>query len=74
MDRLLTAGAAAGAARIAGRIGRAYVDLNRAPDELDPALIADCPEGPPPGLRGPWPATASCRAWPATGRRSTTAV
>lgn len=51
VDRLLTAGAAAGAALIAGRIGRAYVDLNRAPDELDPALIADCPEGPPPGLK-----------------------
>lgn len=51
VDRLLTAGAAAGAVLIAGRIGRAYVDLNRAPDELDPVLIADCPEGPPPGLK-----------------------
>lgn len=51
VDRLLDGAAAAGAALIAGRIGRAYVDLNRAPDELDPALIADCPEGPPPGLK-----------------------
>ncbi len=51
VDRLLAAGAAAGAVLIAGRIGRAYVDLNRAPDDLDPALIADCPEGPPPGLK-----------------------
>ena len=51
VDRLLAAGAAAGAVLIAGRIGRAYVDLNRAPDDLDPALIADCPEGAPPGLK-----------------------
>ena len=39
VDRLLGAGAAAGAVLIAGRIGRAYVDLNRAPEELDPTLI-----------------------------------
>lgn len=51
VDRLLAASGAAGAVLIAGRIGRAYVDLNRAPDELDAALIADCPEGPPPGLK-----------------------
>lgn len=51
VDRLLVAGAAAGAVLIAGRIGRAYVDLNRAPDELDPVLVIDCPEGPPPGLK-----------------------
>ncbi|MGH7027613.1 N-formylglutamate amidohydrolase [Brevundimonas sp.] len=51
VDRLLDASAAAGAALIAGRIGRAYVDLNRAPDELDPALIFDCPEDAPPGLK-----------------------
>ena len=51
VDRLLDASAAAGAVLIAGRIGRAYVDLNRAPDDLDPALILDCPEGAPPGLK-----------------------
>ena len=51
VDRLLAASGAAGAVLIAGRIGRAYVDLNRAPDELDAALIADCPEGAPPGLK-----------------------
>ncbi len=49
VDRLLAAGAPAGAVLIAGRIGRAYVDLNRAPDELDPALILGCLEAPPPG-------------------------
>ena len=51
VDRLLATSGAAGAVLIAGRIGRAYVDLNRAPDELDAALIADCPEGAPPGLK-----------------------
>ncbi|WP_292035684.1 MULTISPECIES: N-formylglutamate amidohydrolase [unclassified Brevundimonas] len=51
MDRLLTAAAGAGAPLIAGRIGRAYVDLNRAPDELDPALIEGAPTAPPPGLK-----------------------
>ncbi|WP_313005133.1 N-formylglutamate amidohydrolase [Brevundimonas sp.] len=51
MDRLLTAAAGAGAPLIAGRIGRAYVDLNRAPDELDPALIEGAPAAPPPGLK-----------------------
>ncbi|WP_447910819.1 N-formylglutamate amidohydrolase [Brevundimonas bullata] len=51
VDRLLAASGVAGAVLIAGRIGRAYVDLNRAPEELDAALIADCPDGPPPGLK-----------------------
>lgn len=51
VDRLLATSGAAGAVLISGRIGRAYVDLNRAPDELDAALIADCPEGAPPGLK-----------------------
>ncbi len=51
VDRLLATSGAAGAVLIAGWIGRAYVDLNRAPDELDAALIADCPEGAPPGLK-----------------------
>ncbi|PQZ83842.1 MULTISPECIES: N-formylglutamate amidohydrolase [unclassified Brevundimonas] len=51
VDRLLGAGAAAGAALIAGRIGRAYVDLNRAPEELDPILIDGVSATPPPGLK-----------------------
>lgn len=51
VDRLLTASSSAGAVLIAGRVGRAYVDLNRAPDELDPALILGCPDDTPPGLK-----------------------
>ena len=39
VDRLIAPGAAAGASLLLGRIGRAYVDLNRAPEDLDPALI-----------------------------------
>jgi N-formylglutamate amidohydrolase len=41
VDQLIDGGPAEGAALIAARIGRAYVDLNRAPDEWDPALITD---------------------------------
>ncbi|MES2833392.1 MAG: N-formylglutamate amidohydrolase [Pseudomonadota bacterium] len=41
VDRLAAAGPVHGAALIAGEIGRAYLDLNREPDELDPLLIAD---------------------------------
>ncbi len=46
VDRLVASGPAAGAPLIAGRVSRAYVDLNRAPDELDPQLIEgfDCPD------------------------------
>lgn len=44
VDRLLMGAQAAGAALLAARLPRAYVDLNRAEDELDPALIE--------GLRG----------------------
>lgn len=51
VDRLLGAGAAAGAVLIAGRIGRAYVDLNRAPEELDPTLIDDVSATQTPGLK-----------------------
>ena len=51
VDRLLDGAAAVGAALIAGRIGRAYVDLNRAPEELDPALVDGAPSTPPPGLK-----------------------
>lgn len=39
MDRLIAAGPAHGAPVIAAQISRAYVDLNRAPDDLDPLLI-----------------------------------
>ena len=39
VDRLIETGPDEGAALIAARIGRAYIDLNRAPDEWDPALI-----------------------------------
>lgn len=39
MDRLVASGPAHGAPLIAARIARAYVDLNRAPEDLDPLLI-----------------------------------
>ena len=39
VDRLVAAGPAHGAPLIHARLGRAYVDLNRAEDELDPLLI-----------------------------------
>lgn len=45
VDRLIASGPAHGAPVIAGRISRAYVDLNRDPAELDPVLIDDCPPG-----------------------------
>ncbi|CAN5401142.1 N-formylglutamate amidohydrolase [soil metagenome] len=43
VDRLVAAGPAHGAPVISGRVSRAYLDLNRDPAELDPALIDDCP-------------------------------
>lgn len=43
VDDLLTAAPGLGAPLIRALISRAYVDLNRAPDDLDPVLIADCP-------------------------------
>lgn len=43
VDRLISSAPDVGIPVIAGRISRAYLDLNRAPDELDPALIEDCP-------------------------------
>lgn len=46
VDDLLTAAPGLGAPLIRARISRAYVDLNRAPDDLDPVLIADCPVEP----------------------------
>jgi N-formylglutamate amidohydrolase len=39
VDRLIAPGLERGAALLLGRIGRAYVDLNRDPDDLDPALV-----------------------------------
>lgn len=39
VDRLIAPGAERGAALLLGRVGRAYVDLNRDPDDLDPALV-----------------------------------
>jgi len=39
VDRLLAAAPDCGAPVLAARLPRAFVDLNRAPDELDPALI-----------------------------------
>ncbi len=39
VDRLIAPGAAHGASLLLGRFGRAYVDLNRDPDDLDAALI-----------------------------------
>lgn len=42
MDRLIEAGASAGATTLLALIGRAYVDLNRADSDLDPALIEGC--------------------------------
>lgn len=39
VDRLIAPGQARGASLLLGRLGRAWVDLNRDPDDLDPALI-----------------------------------
>lgn len=39
VDRLIAPGQARGATLILGRLGRAWCDLNRDPDDLDPALI-----------------------------------
>ena len=39
IDRLIATGPSRGASVIAATVGRAYLDLNRDPDELDPALI-----------------------------------
>jgi N-formylglutamate amidohydrolase len=39
VDRLIASGQARGATLILGRLGRAWCDLNRDPDDLDPALI-----------------------------------
>ena len=39
VDRLIAPGTERGAALLLGRVGRAYVDLNRDPADLDPALV-----------------------------------
>lgn len=39
VDRLILPGAERGATLVLARIGRGYVDLNRDPDEQDPALV-----------------------------------
>jgi N-formylglutamate amidohydrolase len=39
VDQLFAAAPACGAPLISARVPRAFIDLNRAPDELDPALI-----------------------------------
>ena len=41
VDELVVGGVAVGAATIAGRFARAYVDVNREPYELDPAMFED---------------------------------
>lgn len=46
-DRLAHEGTRHGVPLIAARIGRAYVDLNRAHDDLDPALTEALPRGAP---------------------------
>ena len=44
VGRLVADGPRCGAPLIEGRIGRAYLDLNRDPDELDPALVEGAPD------------------------------
>ena len=39
VDRLIAPGADRGAVLLLGRVSRAYLDLNRDPDDLDPALV-----------------------------------
>ncbi|HWQ85937.1 N-formylglutamate amidohydrolase [Brevundimonas sp.] len=45
VDQLIAPGAAGGAALVLGRLGRAYVDLNRDPGDLDPTLIEGAGQG-----------------------------
>ncbi len=45
VDRLIAPGVEGGAAVVLGRLGRAYVDLNRDPADLDPALIEGLGDG-----------------------------
>lgn len=41
VDNLLDGAAALGVPRLSARFGRSWLDLNRAPDELDPAMYVD---------------------------------
>lgn len=41
VDTLLDGAAALGVPRLSARFGRSWLDLNRAPDELDPAMYVD---------------------------------
>lgn len=45
VDLLFASAPATGAALLAARAPRAYVDLNRAADELDPAVVEQAPRG-----------------------------
>lgn len=45
VDDLIAPGLAHGAALVLGQVGRAYVDLNRDPADLDPELIDGAPPG-----------------------------
>ena len=45
VDRLIAPGVEGGAILVLGRLGRAYVDLNRDPGDLDPVLIDGVGEG-----------------------------
>lgn len=47
VDRLIAGGPARGVPIVAGRVSRAYVDLNRSAGELDPSLIEVAIEAPP---------------------------
>lgn len=47
VDRLIASAPARGAALLLGRVSRAYVDLNRAPDDWDPQLIEGLEPGRP---------------------------
>jgi len=49
VDRLIVAGADHGIPVLSARISRAYLDLNRAPTELDPVLIEDVTPAEPTG-------------------------
>jgi N-formylglutamate amidohydrolase len=46
VDRLIASGVAGGATVVLGRFGRAWVDLNRDPADLDPVLIEGIAAGP----------------------------
>ena len=46
VDELFASAPMAGATLMAARLPRAYVDLNRSADDLDPSLISGVPKGP----------------------------